>query len=166
MPLRKVLVRARPTGRLLHLPPDEDRAQLLRQDLRAAGVKREALFVDGDSGRLPIWFHRLRDTCLTWMAVRGDDIHAIKERGRHTTYNTTEKYIGAAVSLRRGFGQPFPPLPSKVLLEGVLDGSTADRKRARERAGSALMDHAPRRRKKKPPNRERSEGFCGDPNGS
>jgi hypothetical protein len=49
------------------------------------------------------------------MAVRGDDPLKIKQRAGHSTFSTTEIYIREAESIRQGFGEPFPALPSCLL---------------------------------------------------
>ena len=110
LPLMKSLVEAAGEGRLIRMPPEEDRAELLRKHLDWAGCKREALFAD-DALRAPIRFHSLRDTCLTWMAVRGDEPLRIQWRAGHTTYGMTERYLTQAHRYASGFGLPFAPLP-------------------------------------------------------
>ncbi len=69
-PLIEVLIAEVKGGRLLRVPPIEDCAELLRQDLWTVGVRRPELH-HGDATRTPMTFHCLRDTCLTHMAVRG-----------------------------------------------------------------------------------------------
>jgi len=113
LPLVKALVAGAGEGRLLRMPPDEDRADMLRRHLRVAGCTREALFAD-DGQRAPVRFHSLRDTCLTTMAIRGDDPHRIQWRAGHTAYTMTEKYIAQARRYEAGFGTPFPPLPRSL----------------------------------------------------
>lgn len=127
----------------MHLPPDEDRAELLRKDLRTAGVDREALFVEDDPLRARLTFHNLRDTGLTWMAVRGDDPMRIQWRAGHTTFKTTQGYIAAGRNMGASFGKPFPALPRAVLARGVLDGSTAARRRVRDHVGPSLVRNRP-----------------------
>ena len=84
-----------------------------------------------DASRTWIKFHNLRDTCLTWMALRGDDPMRIQWRGGHTDFRTTQGYLAAGQNLGRGVGQPFPPLPAELLVPvGTDDGSTAWRRRA------------------------------------
>jgi integrase len=129
LPLLHVLVSERPAGRLLHLPPDEDRAELLRKDLRTTGVERAELFVEEDEMRERLKFHNLRDTCRTWMAKRGDEPLRIQWRGGHTDFAMTQKYIAAGKNLGARFGQPFAPLPSAVLVAGLLAGLSASSKR-------------------------------------
>ncbi len=102
-------------GRLLHMPPPEDRAELLRKDLRTVGVTREALHVERDPLRRPMGFHELRDTGLTHMAVRGDSPIAIQWAGGHTDFKTTQGYIDRGRVEARRIGEPLPPLPPEVL---------------------------------------------------
>jgi integrase len=125
LPLLKLLIDERGDGRLVHLPPDEQRADLLRKDLRTAGVMREALHVENDPLRAWIRFHNLRDTCLTWMAVRGDDPMRIQWRGGHSDFRMTQAYIAAGRNVGAGFGVPFPPLPKSLLVKSALDGRRA-----------------------------------------
>jgi hypothetical protein len=47
-------------GKLLRMPPDEDRAELLRRHLKVARCTREALTAN-DAQRSPVRFHSLRD---------------------------------------------------------------------------------------------------------
>ncbi len=118
-PLADALVDEHPHGALLDMPDDSERASTLRDDLLVAGVDREDLFVlPRDPLRAPITLHRLRDTGLCWMAVRGDDPLRIQCRGGHTDFRVTQGYIAASRNLGPGFGTPFPPLP-KCLLEHV-----------------------------------------------
>ena len=100
-------------GRLLHTPPVEDRAELLRRDLARAGCWRPALTAD-DTTHAPIVFHSLRDTCLSHMAVRGDASHLIQWRAGHSTIAMTQRYSEAARRYARGFGEPFPPVPREL----------------------------------------------------
>jgi integrase len=101
-------------GRLLHMPPPEDRAELLRKDLRLVGVTREALHIERDPSRRAIVFHDLRDTGLTHMAVRGDSPILIQWAGGHTDFKTTQGYIERGQTERRRIGDPLPPLPSDL----------------------------------------------------
>ena len=114
VPLVRALAEARKGERLLQMPPIEVRAELLRDDLKTAKVDRDDLFVEGDDARSRIVFHTLRDTGLTWMAVRGDDPLKIQWRGGHTDFETTQGYIAQAKHLAAGFGTPFPPLPASL----------------------------------------------------
>lgn len=91
-------------------------AELLRQDLWAAGVRRESLHVKRKGSRI-MRFHDLRATGITYLALRGDTDHEVRDRAGHTNFKTTLEYI------RRGqhvigakLGDPFGPLPA-VLLE-------------------------------------------------
>jgi integrase len=102
-------------GRLVHMPPPEDRAELLRKDLRTVGVTREALFVEHDPIRRSIVFHDLRDTGLTHMAVRGDSPIVIQWAGGHTDFKTTQGYIDRGRVEARRIGAPLPPLPPDLV---------------------------------------------------
>jgi hypothetical protein len=131
--------------RVLWLPDNEDRAVLLREHLRVAGVERAELFAN-DAGRKNMTFHDLRATGITWAAVRGDDPLRIKQRAGHKAFSTTEICIREAENLRDGFGLDFPPLPPDLLAtrpggfrlsalsdsrrsqkQGVPSGATGDR---------------------------------------
>jgi integrase len=110
-------------GRLVHMPPPEDRAELLRKDLRTVGVTREALFIEHDPLRRSIVFHDLRDTGLTHMAVRGDSPTVIQWRAGHTDYKMTQSYVERGRTEARRIGTPLPPLPVEVLAPMPLKGS-------------------------------------------
>ena len=87
---------------------------VLRRLLRVAGVTREALHV-ATATSLPITWHDLRATGITWCAVRGDDPLKIMQRAGHADFATTQRYIREAEALRAGFGAVFPPLPDALL---------------------------------------------------
>jgi integrase len=114
LPLVEALVEHAGEGRLLRMPPDEDRADMLRRHLRVAGCTREGLYAD-DAQRAPVRFHSLRDTSLTFMAIRGDEPLRIQWRAGHTSFAMTEKYIAQARRFEAGFGAPFAPLPSSLI---------------------------------------------------
>jgi len=60
-------------------------------------------------------FHDLRATGITWRAVRGDAMQAIKEHAGHEDVGTTDGYCRTATNLRAGFGNVFPALPAALL---------------------------------------------------
>ena len=62
----------------------------------------------------PLRFHDLRATGLTWMAVRGDEPLKIQQRAGHTDFETTQRYIRLSETIREGFVDPFPALPSEL----------------------------------------------------
>lgn len=95
---------------------DKHRAKLLRKHLRAAGVtQRERIYEDTALLR-PIDFRSLRDTGITWMAVRGETLHTMRRRAGHRDVETTDRYIKMAEDETRGvMGQPFPPLPAELV---------------------------------------------------
>lgn len=100
------------------LPSEKHLAPMLRRDLQRAGVKRAELFVN-DKTRKWMTFHDLRSTGLTWMAIRGDEPLAIKQRAGHRSFDTTLGYIREAVPLREGFGDVFPALPTEIISSGI-----------------------------------------------
>lgn len=106
------------------MPPPEDRAELLRRDLRTVGVNREALHIERDPLRRAIVLHDLRDTGLTHMAVRGDSPIVIQWAGGHTDMKTTSGYIDRGRVEARRIGAPLPPLPPELLPEGPIEGET------------------------------------------
>jgi hypothetical protein len=63
-------------NRRLRVPPAEDYAEKLRQDLGTVGARADRLHTS-DSTRTKMTGHDLRDTGLTHMAVRGDHAVAI-----------------------------------------------------------------------------------------
>jgi len=133
LPLVALLARARPSGRILDLPVDEERAKFLRADLLTAGVHRAALH-EGTKTALPIWLHHLRDTGLTWCCVRGDDPMRIQSRAGHTNFTTTQKYIATARNLPPDFGDPFPPLPLEIYPRNLATEALAMRDSLRKQA--------------------------------
>jgi integrase len=104
-------------GRLLHMPPPEDRPELLRRDLVHVGITRKVLHIEGDPLRRALVFHDLRDTGLTHMAVRGDAPIAIQWAGGHTDFKTTQGYIDKGRVEARRIGAPLPPLPPELIDE-------------------------------------------------
>jgi len=90
-------------------------AQELRDDLRAAGVTREELFVARPPAA-PITQHDLRATGITYLAMRGETDDAIRERAGHADFKTTLLYIrrGRRLAAAR-LGDPFAELPEALL---------------------------------------------------
>jgi integrase len=64
-------------------------ADVMRADLRTAGVDRPALFASNQT-ELSIRFRSWRDTGITWMAVRGDSSVAMRRRAGHANSMTTD----------------------------------------------------------------------------
>jgi hypothetical protein len=96
------------------MPPPEDRAELLRKDLRTVGVTRAELHIERDPLQRAIVFHDLRDTGLTHMAVRGDSPVVVQWAGGHTDFKTTQGYIARGQVEARRIGAPLPPLPPEL----------------------------------------------------
>ena len=102
---------------IAHMPSERDMARGLRRWLKRAGVTRHELHEPTPTTK-PIWFHDLRATGITWMAVRGDDPLKIQQRAGHEQFSTTEKYIRAAEALEHGIGEVFPELPESLFQRG------------------------------------------------
>jgi len=100
------------------LPPLEDLAAQLREDLRTAGLTRETLFAN-DKTRRHIRFHDLRASGITWWALAAVPPLSIKERAGHRNFTTTEIYIRAAETVGQGVGTPFPPA-TMLLSDSVM----------------------------------------------
>lgn len=97
------------------MPSTHNLSSSLRKQLRAAGLAREELFVEGDATRKPMTFHDLRSTGCTWMALRRDDPLKIMQRAGHSDFKTTQLYVREAENLMTLVGEPFPALPSELL---------------------------------------------------
>jgi integrase len=95
-------------GRLVSAPT-WDMAEILRADLKEAGVTRADIEAD-DATRRPLDFHDLRHTYGTWRAIRGDDLTKISRAMGHSTTAMTEKYVNEAEAFGM-IGKPFAPLP-------------------------------------------------------
>lgn len=88
-------------------------AELLRLDLRCAGVLRSTLHVESGA-RKPVTFHDLRATGITWLVSRGDAALSVKEAAGHGDYATTAGYVRMAEVLGDD-AAPFPTLPARLL---------------------------------------------------
>jgi integrase len=80
----------------------------LRDHLWRAGVRRSALHVRTETS-LPIRFHDLRATGITWAALRGDAAIQIRDRAGHTDLEQTNDYMRRAAG-SGDIGEPFPSL--------------------------------------------------------
>ncbi len=100
-------------GVVIALPSERDMSRGLKRWLRKAGIKRPELYEDTATTKGITW-HDLRATAGTWMAIRGDDPLKIMQRLGHTDFATTQIYIREAESVREGFGEVFPPLPTSL----------------------------------------------------
>jgi hypothetical protein len=112
--LRAMRDEARGHGRVLDITDKGGMANTLRRWLRHAGIERPELFTTTETSKA-ITFHDLRATGITWMAVRGDNPHLMRQRSGHEHLSTLEIYIRQAHAIGDGFGVPFPPLPACLL---------------------------------------------------
>ncbi|MFO0563843.1 MAG: site-specific integrase [Polyangiales bacterium] len=159
-PLLEALTRGRAgDDRVVTMPPREDGAANLRRHLQLAGVTRADLFAD-DATRIPLTFHDLRATGITWRAVRGDDALKIQRDAGHTSLDTTQRYIREASVYAEGFGEVFPVLPRSLLVgepDGPGEGDGGD--------GRALPRSASLRRVLSKQSSKRSESACKNTDG-
>jgi integrase len=115
-PLLEVMGKGREPGELVTwLPAFDEQATLMRAFMQRADIKRVALFDDQSKTTMPLRFHDLRASAITWWAVRGDEPIHVMQRAGHTSFATTQLYLGEAQSLKVGFGEPFPALPPGLL---------------------------------------------------
>lgn len=103
---------------VVHVPVSK-RADVLREHLEQAGLKRAELFPPPSDGSVaatwaPLTFHDLRGTGVTWMALRGDEPLVIQQRAGHANFTTTQRYLREAETLGKDGGEPFPPLPEEL----------------------------------------------------
>ncbi len=103
-----------PVAPLLGLVDIDRNAEMLRAQLRAAGITRSELFADSTTEQ-QVRFRSWRDTGLTWRAIRGDEILRIKRAAGHKSFSTTEGYIVAAEDVNIPPSSVFPPLPQAFL---------------------------------------------------
>lgn len=119
--LLETLADERPHGPLLDVPRADGKggaADLMRKDLRRAGLTRADLFRD-DAEHMPFTFHGLRHTCITHWVVAGRDQVYLLTAGGHTDVEMTKRYLAAASSLSATFGQPHPALPGVLAIAQI-----------------------------------------------
>ncbi len=116
-------------GRVFPNPPvvtgSTGLAEMLRRHLILAGIERAEL-TERLKTRMPIRFHDLRATGVTWRLARGDAPIRVQQDAGHSSFQTTEKYIRSASGLVTD--EVFPPLPDRLL--AVTGSETGSRKRA------------------------------------
>jgi integrase len=95
---------------------DKHRADLLRKHLREAGVTQRDRIFESSALLRPIDFRSLRDTGITWLALRGETLQTMRRRAGHKDIETTDGYIKMAEDETRGvMGVPFSPLPDELI---------------------------------------------------
>lgn len=84
----------------------------LKRYITKAGITRKELVIASKT-TVPLRWHDLRATGITWAIVRGDDPLKVSYRAHHQNFATTQEYIREAENLRgTSFGEPFPALPA------------------------------------------------------
>ena len=89
----------------------------LRKHLLRAGITRQALH-SPTATSLPLRFHDLRATGITWAALRGDATIEIRDRAGHAEVEQTNEYMRRAAGAG-DIGDPFPVL----LLGDIVPGN-------------------------------------------
>jgi integrase len=93
---------------------DQEReAELLREDLKAAGVEREML-LGGAAQIQPMRFHDLRATFVTWAMREGRGDGWISDRTGHLTASMRARYARAARTLADLKYEPFPDVSKAI----------------------------------------------------
>lgn len=92
----------------------EREAQALRDDLKAAGVEREALVGEKAYNEQPLRFHDLRATFVTWAMREGKGDGWISDRTGHLTPEMRSRYARFARTLHDLRYDPFPSLIGAV----------------------------------------------------
>jgi len=110
---------------------DDHDAQILRADLRRAGVTRGVLFMDTEHVE-PLRFHDLRGTFVTWAKRAGKGDGWIADRTGHLTPEMITRYTRAARTLSDLQIEPFPSLIGAI--PEIEEGGAGPRIRERARA--------------------------------
>jgi integrase len=108
--LLEAMVREGHTGRMFGAVADP--AGELRRHLLLAKVTRTALHEPTETS-LPIRFHDLRATGITWAALRGDSLLEIRDRAGHRDVEQTNAYMRRAAAAG-DVGDPFPWLDALI----------------------------------------------------
>ena len=119
LPLLRAMVKeAGGSGLLLKLPPIEDLADTLRQHIKRAGITRPELY-DSTDQSLPLWFHDLRATGISWLAMLPEwTSFDIRDFAGHSELKTTDRYVRRGRKARDVTDAPFGPIP-RDLIEGL-----------------------------------------------
>lgn len=123
-------------------------AKKLRDDLVRAGVTRQALLEENDPNSMALRMHDLRATGITYMAIRGDSDHDVRERAGHSDMQTTLMYLRRGKRASAQIGTPFSPLPDSLSSTesstsgsggGNSDGSEGEEaQKSRKNSGKAV----------------------------
>ena len=100
------------THRDLQIKKDAE-AEVLRDDLRLAGITREVLFLKNDKVE-PVRFHDLRATFVTWARRAGKGDGWIGDRTGHITPEMMKRYDRGARQLADLQYAPFPDISKAI----------------------------------------------------
>lgn len=112
-PLLALLIASRESGPIVDAPRADGKggaADLVKKDLRRAGLERPDLFRD-DADHMPFTFHGLRHTAITHWAIAVRDASWLILVAGHTDKDMTLRYLDKAAVIRGSFGAPHAPLP-------------------------------------------------------
>lgn len=90
------------------------RAVWMRDHFTAAELDRARL-TDESATTMQINFRSWRDSGITWLALQSVDVAKMQRRAGHDAISTTLGYVKTAEDLTGSIGEPFPPLPAKLL---------------------------------------------------
>ena len=99
--------------------PEDQRAGVFRDYLRAAGVDEPAFFEETATHRI-IDFRSIRDSGITWRFLAGHRAEVVQREAGHEHISTTLGYAKEVQDRRGRYGEPFPELPAE--LAGPTDG--------------------------------------------
>lgn len=91
------------------------RAGWMRQHFKLAKLDRARL-TEQSATTMQINFRSWRDTGITWLALQGVDIAKMQRRAGHDSISTTLGYVKMAEDLTGSIGEPFPPLPTALVV--------------------------------------------------
>ena len=120
--------------------PHLHRASGVREYLKLAGVTRARLF-ETTTTQKRATFHSLRNTGLTWAAIRGDSAFSIERRAGHVNMGTTDGYVKEAQLLGDALGEMFPPLPTSLFKQWQLGGTEGELSQKLSQNAPSVRDH-------------------------
>ncbi len=104
-------------GLVCKLPDERHLSRWLHTAMARAGVSRAAL-LESSSTRRRLRAYDLRATGITWRLARGDAPLEVMNEAGHDRFDTTQKYLRAAMLVKGKIGEVFPALPASLLAPG------------------------------------------------